>query len=673
MSDQEVMISQNEIIENGKIFKISTYNNIEIIIDTETGYVNATKLCKNENKDFRTFCKSMRYSELVELFNKENTPEQKCAGLKYELKSQFSPQIRGQYIHPDFINFVCEWCSLEYAYKVAKIMNTINDELHLRNIDLQTKIDEMKEEVERLEFENKDLCLPINRLRGGYVYIVKTTVPNEYRITSRSIRLIDQHNVAKEFKLTNYDDVKKILIKNVPYLHNVINYIGFGIYEIPNLDLVEDIIDEIKNNTFVLENYVNTNNTFDKEFENIKQYCISSKNRYTLRCRCGKLYEYYFVSTNNDLKLWKSSSQAFRNKYNEVCSDHGIDVINEKNKAFYQLKYYPKMQLNYESIKSFVKFVSNFDDKSYTYNLVVPSSCIIDDLLLSKIEELNINVIRFDSEEMEEFIASWKEPITITSYYTVKNPQERTMEYVEFIKSIYDNRKNNNITKRLLAQLLNEKYGTSYEKSAISHYQKILFNKYPEYENIWINENKQQQQITRFIKNNWIKEDSWLKDEILKRFNYEMSTHSIDTRRRSIKTSTIEELPLKPTEVRKSVNDKIKEWLIKPENWYNTIEWKIKRIRELFNVDKTDSSIRHLTLRLMEKYSNGIKVINPETGEEEVTYLRSPYKKDLHQRINQYVAKNKSLTDEEMKMKIKELFNYDITDKGLKSRRLRYK
>ena len=65
MSDPTSMISQNEIKNQGKIFKISTYNDIGITIDTETGYINATKLRKNVNKDFRTFCKSMRYRELV--------------------------------------------------------------------------------------------------------------------------------------------------------------------------------------------------------------------------------------------------------------------------------------------------------------------------------------------------------------------------------------------------------------------------------------------------------------------------------------------------------------------------------------------------------------------------------------------------------------------------------
>ena len=171
MSNPTGTISQNEIKNQGKIFKISTYNDIEIIIDTETGYVNATKLCKNINKDFRTFCKSMRYSELVELFNKENGSDQKCTyplNFKYDIGLEYLNEVRGQYIHPNFINFVCEWCSLEYVYKVAKIMNTINDELHLRNINLQTKINEMQAEVERFEFENFNLSDRLNKSNSSF-------------------------------------------------------------------------------------------------------------------------------------------------------------------------------------------------------------------------------------------------------------------------------------------------------------------------------------------------------------------------------------------------------------------------------------------------------------------------------------------------------------------------
>ena len=70
-----------------------------------------------------------------------------------------SNSLRGTYAHPLLVNYVCEWCSLEYAYKVAKIMNTINDELYLRNINLQTKIDEMKDEVDhvdKMKYTNND-------------------------------------------------------------------------------------------------------------------------------------------------------------------------------------------------------------------------------------------------------------------------------------------------------------------------------------------------------------------------------------------------------------------------------------------------------------------------------------------------------------------------------------
>ena len=680
MSDQEVMISQNEIIEHDKKFIISSYNSIEIIIDTATGYINATKLCNGQGKDFRTFCKSIRFNELNKLFDSKNNPEQKCSSLKYELKSQFSPLIRGQYIHPSYINFVCEWCSLSYAVKVAKIMNTINEEVHIRNISLQTEMDEMGAEVERLKSENKDLCSPINRLRGGYIYILKTDEVNIYKIYCRSVKLVNKANVVKEFKLTNYDDVRKILHKNIPYLRGIIDYIGFGKYEIMYLNLVEDIINEIKNNTFYIENYVDNTITFNKEFEKVKEWCMSSKNRNIFNCRCSKLYEYYFASSNPNFKLWKYSSQSFRNVYNEICSDCGIDVIDEEGRGFYQLKYYPHRNLQDIAIESFVNFISNFsydngDNVTYSYNLVIPSSCVIDDFLLREIEENNINIIRFDPTDMYKFIESYVKSVVqqATSHLSVKNPQEKTMEYVEFIKSVYDNRKNNNITKRMLAQMINEKYGTSYEKSAISHYQKILFDKYPEYKDVWINENKQQNLITQFIKDHWLEEDTQIKDGIFKQFNYEISTHSIDTRRRSIKASTTEELPLKPTEVRKNTNDMIKEWLIRPENWYQTDEWKIQHIKEIFNVDKSVSAIRHYSSRLLEKYADGVRVINPKTGEEELIHLCSSYKKAIHEQINDYVKEHGEMTNQELKLKIKELFNYEITDKGLKSRRLRYR
>ena len=48
----------------------------------------------------------------------------------YELTKGVENNFKGIYIHPDLIHFVAEWCSVEYAFRVKDIMDSINDKVH---------------------------------------------------------------------------------------------------------------------------------------------------------------------------------------------------------------------------------------------------------------------------------------------------------------------------------------------------------------------------------------------------------------------------------------------------------------------------------------------------------------------------------------------------------------
>lgn len=46
-------------------------------------------------------------------------------------------EFRGTYIHPKLVHFVCEYVSIDYAFKVAELMDSINDATHQRLNDLK--------------------------------------------------------------------------------------------------------------------------------------------------------------------------------------------------------------------------------------------------------------------------------------------------------------------------------------------------------------------------------------------------------------------------------------------------------------------------------------------------------------------------------------------------------
>ncbi|EAX75891.1 hypothetical protein TVAG_582310 [Trichomonas vaginalis G3] len=48
----------------------------------------------------------------------------------YELTKGVINEFKGIYIHPDFVHFVAEWCSVKYAFYVKDIMDSIDKKVH---------------------------------------------------------------------------------------------------------------------------------------------------------------------------------------------------------------------------------------------------------------------------------------------------------------------------------------------------------------------------------------------------------------------------------------------------------------------------------------------------------------------------------------------------------------
>ena len=131
-------------------FTITTYNDIEIIVRNTDGYVNITKILIDNGKYYKNFKQNKSFQHKIDVISV-------MAGiptidiLDENSTKTMSNTLRDTYAHPLLVNYVCMWRNDEYATKVDIIMNTINEELHLRNIDLQTKINEIKDEVDHVD------------------------------------------------------------------------------------------------------------------------------------------------------------------------------------------------------------------------------------------------------------------------------------------------------------------------------------------------------------------------------------------------------------------------------------------------------------------------------------------------------------------------------------------
>lgn len=128
-------VQNQQITSNNETFTESTYNGFKIIIRDSDGYINASNVVKqiNElehtNKQIKTLFKSVQYKDFenklrIVLLGKILPGKE----LKYNLLNGVLKYLRGSYVHPKIINFVCFWCSPSYALLVTEIMDSINEQ-----------------------------------------------------------------------------------------------------------------------------------------------------------------------------------------------------------------------------------------------------------------------------------------------------------------------------------------------------------------------------------------------------------------------------------------------------------------------------------------------------------------------------------------------------------------
>ena len=122
-------VQNHKILCNNETFTLSSYNGFKIIIRDSDGYINASNVVKQINdaektkKQIKTLFKSVQYQDF------EKTLKTILPGkeLKYNLLN-VKNNLRGSYVHPKIINFVCFWCSPTYALLVGEIMDSINEQ-----------------------------------------------------------------------------------------------------------------------------------------------------------------------------------------------------------------------------------------------------------------------------------------------------------------------------------------------------------------------------------------------------------------------------------------------------------------------------------------------------------------------------------------------------------------
>ena len=122
-------------------FEIKTYNGISIIVNNNDGYINASQMCSSNGKFWRHYKNTKMWKSITEAFDKRYLNEKSSYYI-----DKVSPQYQGEYIHPKLVHFVAEYCSVDYAFAVAELMDSINNKVHdvLEKQHLQDTVENAK-------------------------------------------------------------------------------------------------------------------------------------------------------------------------------------------------------------------------------------------------------------------------------------------------------------------------------------------------------------------------------------------------------------------------------------------------------------------------------------------------------------------------------------------------
>ncbi len=349
-----------ETQSSSRTFITTTYNDISVIIDKETGYYNASKICRANKKQFSKWLENKRTQELLnklsarlqlEVERVENSLPFNSA-LIYHLTDQIAPQFMGIYIHKKLVNELCMWCNIEYALKIDEIADLIDDQNKLLNQTLEDTISKLRSDLEEKESLIQDLTTPINKLHPSTIY-ASPVGKTHFQLRFSTVTPSKSVNMLRSVQLTNAKDVKEQTMEKLMKEQLVEKRDHKQVISINHLDRTFEIINSVKLNKDEVITLAQRNVYIDAEIDKLKQYPQTKQ-------RNGKIFELEQIKLTKDLIPWALVPQSIRNKYNEIKKDTGIDAVKIEDGRITHVFQYKKYDGEYLTKNELANFISKF-------------------------------------------------------------------------------------------------------------------------------------------------------------------------------------------------------------------------------------------------------------------------------------------------------------------------
>jgi hypothetical protein len=139
-------------------FYYGLFGDFKLVIDTKTGYFNATKLCTEGGKHFRQWKVLEKSKHMIKFFNsrRQNSDAYEVNGYN---KDQIEKQVTGTYVPKELILDIASWISIEFYDKCNKVIINyfVNEFKKMDKSKLKNKIKEVEEQMERLTLEHEEV------------------------------------------------------------------------------------------------------------------------------------------------------------------------------------------------------------------------------------------------------------------------------------------------------------------------------------------------------------------------------------------------------------------------------------------------------------------------------------------------------------------------------------
>ena len=143
-------------------FYYGLFGDFKLVIDTKTGYFNATKLCDAGSKPFRQWKVLEKSKRMIEYYSKSRR-RNSDGGFLYEIKGDNkdnkTQSITGTYVPKELILDIASWISIEFYDKCNNIIINyfVNEFKKIDKSKLKNKIKEVEEQMEKLTLEHEEV------------------------------------------------------------------------------------------------------------------------------------------------------------------------------------------------------------------------------------------------------------------------------------------------------------------------------------------------------------------------------------------------------------------------------------------------------------------------------------------------------------------------------------